>query len=165
MASISTKPRGQSARLTIRLGPVRITIDADSALPRSFAKAEHATPSARRRNGNGQFAARAPLATPWNVNRKEEAAAPLATVAVIRHGDRKIEVIKAVRDIAALGLKEAKDPVEDAPLIVKEGIQWFEAEAIKTALENVGAGVSLQSYRSRGNGQHGSMPMESAYAD
>jgi hypothetical protein len=64
MASISTKPRGQSARLTIRLGPVRIVIDADTASPRSLAKMmEHTAPPVPRRNGNGQFAARTPLGT------------------------------------------------------------------------------------------------------
>ena len=162
MASISTKPRGQSARLTIKCGPVQIVIDAGDA-PRSFAKTEHTTPPTRRRNGNGQFMARTPLAAPPNAPREESAAT--ATVALIAFGDRKFEVIKEIRAITSLGLKEAKDLVEDAPSIVQEGIPWFEAEAIKTALENVGARVSLQSCRSRGNGQHGSLPTESAYAD
>ena len=64
---------------------------------------------------------------------------PPATVALIAFGDSKVEVIKEIRAITSLGLKEAKDLVEDTPSIVKEDVSWFEAEAIQAALENVGA--------------------------
>ncbi|MEN3931755.1 50S ribosomal protein L7/L12 [Microvirga sp. W0021] len=59
-------------------------------------------------------------------------------------GDKKIEVIKEVRGITGLGLKEAKDLVEGAPKPVKEGVAKDEAEKIKAALEKVGAKVELQ---------------------
>jgi large subunit ribosomal protein L7/L12 len=59
-------------------------------------------------------------------------------------GDKKIEVIKEVRAITALGLKEAKDLVEAAPKPVKEGVSKEEAEKIKAALEKVGAKVELK---------------------
>jgi large subunit ribosomal protein L7/L12 len=59
-------------------------------------------------------------------------------------GDKKIEVIKEVRAITGLGLKEAKDLVEGAPKAVKEGASKEEAEKIKAALEKVGAKVELK---------------------
>ena len=59
-------------------------------------------------------------------------------------GDKKIEVIKEVRAITSLGLKEAKDLVEGAPKPVKEGVGKEEAEKIKAALEKVGAKVELK---------------------
>ncbi len=59
-------------------------------------------------------------------------------------GDKKIEVIKEVRAITALGLKEAKDLVEAAPKPVKEGVTKEEAEKIKAALEKAGAKVELK---------------------
>jgi len=59
-------------------------------------------------------------------------------------GDKKIEVIKEVRAITGLGLKEAKDLVEGAPKPVKEGVAKEEAEKIKAALEKVGAKVELK---------------------
>ncbi len=59
-------------------------------------------------------------------------------------GDKKIEVIKEVRVITGLGLKEAKDLVEGAPKPVKEGVGKEEAEKIKAALEKVGAKVELK---------------------
>ncbi len=58
-------------------------------------------------------------------------------------GDKKIEVIKEVRGITGLGLKEAKDLVEGAPKPVKEGASKEEAEKIKAILEKVGAKVEL----------------------
>jgi large subunit ribosomal protein L7/L12 len=66
------------------------------------------------------------------------------TVVLAAIGDKKIEVIKEVRAITALGLKEAKDLVEGAPKPVKEGIGKEEAEKIKAALEKVGAKVELK---------------------
>jgi large subunit ribosomal protein L7/L12 len=59
-------------------------------------------------------------------------------------GDKKIEVIKEVRGITGLGLKEAKDLVEGAPKPVKEGASKEEAEKIKATLEKVGAKVELK---------------------
>jgi large subunit ribosomal protein L7/L12 len=59
-------------------------------------------------------------------------------------GDKKIEVIKEVRAITGLGLKEAKDLVEGAPKMVKEGASKDEAEKIKKTLEAVGAKVTLK---------------------
>jgi large subunit ribosomal protein L7/L12 len=66
------------------------------------------------------------------------------TVVLTAVGDKKIEVIKEVRAITALGLKEAKDLVEGAPKSVKEGVGKEEAEKIKAALEKVGAKVELK---------------------
>jgi large subunit ribosomal protein L7/L12 len=66
------------------------------------------------------------------------------TVVLAAAGDKKIEVIKEVRAITALGLKEAKDLVEGAPKPVKEGITKEEAEKIKAALEKAGAKVELK---------------------
>lgn len=59
-------------------------------------------------------------------------------------GDKKINVIKEVRAITGLGLKEAKDLVEGAPKAVKEGVPKDEAEEIKKKLEEVGAKVELK---------------------
>ena len=59
-------------------------------------------------------------------------------------GDKKIEVIKEVRALTGLGLKEAKDLVEGAPKAVKEGVNKEEAEKIKATLEKVGAKVELK---------------------
>lgn len=59
-------------------------------------------------------------------------------------GDQKINVIKAVREITGLGLKEAKDIVDGAPKVVKEGVKKDEAEEAKKKLEAAGATVELQ---------------------
>jgi large subunit ribosomal protein L7/L12 len=59
-------------------------------------------------------------------------------------GDNKINVIKAVRTLTSLGLKEAKDLVEAAPKPVKEGVSKDEADAAKAALEEAGASVELK---------------------
>ena len=59
-------------------------------------------------------------------------------------GDKKIQVLKAVREITGLGLKEAKDIVDAAPKTVKEGVNKDEAEGIKKALEEAGAEVELK---------------------
>src|SRR5215207_2591106 len=66
------------------------------------------------------------------------------TVVLAAIGDKKIEVIKEVRALTGLGLKEAKDLVEGAPKPVKEGVNKDEAEKIKTTLEKVGAKVELK---------------------
>ena len=59
-------------------------------------------------------------------------------------GDKKIQVIKVVRELTGLGLKEAKDVVDAAPKAVKEGVTREEAEKIKTALEEQGAKVEIK---------------------
>jgi large subunit ribosomal protein L7/L12 len=66
------------------------------------------------------------------------------TVVLAAVGDKKIEVIKEVRVLTGLGLKEAKDLVEGAPKPVKEGVSKDEAEKIKATLEKVGAKVELK---------------------
>ena len=66
------------------------------------------------------------------------------TVVLAAAGDKKIEVIKEVRALTGLGLKEAKDLVEGAPKTVKEGVAKDEAEKIKATLEKAGAKVELK---------------------
>jgi large subunit ribosomal protein L7/L12 len=66
------------------------------------------------------------------------------TVVLAAAGDKKIEVIKEVRALTGLGLKEAKDLVEGAPKPVKEGVPKDEAEKIKATLEKAGAKVELK---------------------
>ncbi|ABA04610.1 LSU ribosomal protein L12P [Nitrobacter winogradskyi Nb-255] len=66
------------------------------------------------------------------------------TVVLAAAGDKKIEVIKEVRAITGLGLKEAKDLVEGAPKPVKEGVAKDEAEKIKAQLEKAGGKVELK---------------------
>ena len=78
------------------------------------------------------------------------AAAPAAeeqtefNVMLISAGEKKIQVIKVVREITGLGLKEAKDLVDGAPKAVKEGVSKDEANAIKAKLEEQGAAVELK---------------------
>ncbi|MBU4534093.1 MAG: 50S ribosomal protein L7/L12 [Eubacteriales bacterium] len=84
------------------------------------------------------------------------AAAPAAAVAAVEEeqtefdvilktvGDKKINVIKVVREITGLGLKEAKELVDNAPKPVKEKIAKDEAEAVKAKLEEVGAGIEIK---------------------
>ena len=59
-------------------------------------------------------------------------------------GDKKIQVIKAVREVTTLGLKEAKDLVEGAPQAVKQGVNKEEAESVKAKLEAEGASVEIK---------------------
>ena len=66
------------------------------------------------------------------------------TVVLASAGEKKIEVIKEVRALTGLGLKEAKDLVEGAPKTVKEGANKEEADKIKATLEKVGAKVELK---------------------
>ena len=66
------------------------------------------------------------------------------TVELTATGDQKVKVIKAVREATGLGLKEAKAVVDGAPSAVKEGISKDEAEALKAALEEVGASVTVK---------------------
>ncbi|HEY7243647.1 MAG TPA: 50S ribosomal protein L7/L12 [Xanthobacteraceae bacterium] len=66
------------------------------------------------------------------------------TVMLTSHGEKKIEVIKEVRALTGLGLKEAKELVEAAPKPVKEGVSKDEAEKVKAQLEKAGAKVELK---------------------
>lgn len=66
------------------------------------------------------------------------------TVVLKAGGDKKIDVIKVVREVTTLGLKEAKDLVEGAPKPVKEGVKKEEAEEIKKKFEAVGAQVTIE---------------------
>jgi large subunit ribosomal protein L7/L12 len=90
-------------------------------------------------------AAAAPAAIPGG-----QAAAPATeektefTVTLKSFGEKKIEVIKAVREVTTLGLKQAKDLVEAAPQVVKEAVPKEEAETIKQKLEAAGATVEIK---------------------
>ena len=66
------------------------------------------------------------------------------SVVLLAAGDKKVEVIKVVRAVTGLGLKEAKDLVDGAPKPVKEGIAKADAEALKKQLEDAGAKVELK---------------------
>ena len=66
------------------------------------------------------------------------------TVVLVAIGDKKINVIKEVRAITALGLKEAKDLVESAPKTVKEGVSKDEAAKLKEQIESAGATVEIK---------------------
>ncbi len=83
--------------------------------------------------GGGAAAAAAP------VEEKTEFTVTLSEV-----GDKKINVIKAVREVTSLGLKEAKDLVEGAPQTIKEGVSKEEAEKIKKVFEDAGAKVTVK---------------------
>ena len=65
-------------------------------------------------------------------------------VVLVEAGEKKVNVIKAVRELTGLGLKEAKAVVDGAPGVVKEGVSKDEAEAAKKALEEAGAKVELK---------------------
>ena len=94
----------------------------------------------------------------WGVTAAAAVAAPAAagasaapaeekdefTIVLAAAGDKKINVIKEIRSVTALGLKEAKDLVEGAPKEVKTGVNKKEAEEIKKKLEAVGAKVELK---------------------
>jgi large subunit ribosomal protein L7/L12 len=93
----------------------------------------------------------------WGVTAAAVAAAPAAgavatpaeekdefTVVLVAFGDKKINVIKEVRAVTSLGLKEAKDLVEEAPKEIKSGVNKKEAEEIKQKLEAAGAKVELK---------------------
>ncbi len=93
--------------------------------------------------------AAAPVAAAAAAGPAAPAAAPAEeqtefTVILAKAGDKKINVIKEIRTITGLGLKEAKDLVEGAPKPIKEGIPKEEAAAIKTKFEEVGAKVEIK---------------------
>ena len=84
----------------------------------------------------------APAAAPAAAQAEEEQTT--FDVVLLGSGDKKINVIKEVRAITGLGLKEAKDFVEGAPNPVREGITKDEAEQLKTQLEGAGASVEIK---------------------
>ena len=103
------------------------------------------SPRCSKRSG----ASRPPRPSPSPLLRRGAAAAPVEeqtefTVVLAAAGDKKIEVIKEVRAITGLGLKEAKDLVEGAPKPVKEGVSKDDAAKIKAQLEKAGAKVELK---------------------
>ena len=94
-------------------------------------------------------AAAVPMAMPGAAAAGGGAAAPAEektefTVTLTEIGAEKIKVIKVVREVTSLGLKEAKDLVESAPKPLKEGVNKAEAEAIKKKFEDVGAKVEIK---------------------
>jgi large subunit ribosomal protein L7/L12 len=94
-------------------------------------------------------AAAMPMAMPMGGGGGGAAAAPVEektefTAVLTEIGTNKINVIKVVREVTSLGLKEAKDLVEGAPKPIKEGIPKEEAEAIKKKFEDVGAKVEIK---------------------
>ncbi|NIM59903.1 MAG: 50S ribosomal protein L7/L12 [Candidatus Aminicenantes bacterium] len=100
------------------------------------------------RYGVSAIAAAAPMAAPGAGAPQGEAKAEEEkaefTVILKSVGDKKINVIKTVREVTSLGLKEAKDLVDNAPKPVKEGVSKEEAEEIKAKFEAEGAGIELQ---------------------
>ena len=95
-------------------------------------------------------AAAMPMAMPAGAGGGAAAGAPAAeektefNVILTEIGDKKINVIKVVREVTSLGLKEAKDLVEGAPKPIKEGVPKDEAEAIRKKFEEVGAKVEIK---------------------
>jgi large subunit ribosomal protein L7/L12 len=100
------------------------------------------------RYGVSAAAAAMPMAVPGAVAAQGEAPAEEVksdfNVILKSVGDKKINVIKTVREVTSLGLKEAKDLVDSAPKAVKEGVPKEEAEEIKKKFEEVGAEIELQ---------------------
>jgi large subunit ribosomal protein L7/L12 len=97
----------------------------------------------------GISAAAVPMAVPGaaaapGAEAKPEEVKTEFTVVLKSAGDKKINVIKIVREITSLGLKEAKDLVDSAPKPVKENVSKEEAEAIKAKFEEMGATIELQ---------------------
>jgi large subunit ribosomal protein L7/L12 len=92
----------------------------------------------------------AAAAMPMQMAGGAAAAAPVAevqtefTVVLSEVGDKKINVIKAVREVTSLGLKEAKDLVEGAPQTIKEGVSKEDADKIKKTFEEAGAKVTIK---------------------
>jgi len=91
----------------------------------------------------------APIAVAGGAGPAAAAAAPVEeqtefTVELTGGGDKKIQVIKVVREVTSLGLAEAKKLVEEAPKVVKEGLSKAEAEELKKKLQEAGASVALK---------------------
>jgi len=96
---------------------------------------------------SAQAAVMAPTAVPGGAPAAPQEAAEEQTefdVVISAVGDKKIQVIKVVREVTSLGLKEAKDLVDSAPKAVKEGVSKEEAETIKKKFEEVGATIDIK---------------------
>ncbi len=93
---------------------------------------------------NVTIAAAAPAAAPAAAAAAEVEEQTEFTVLLKEAGAKKIQVIKVVREVTSLGLKEAKDLVDGAPSTVKEGVNKAEAQTIKAKLEEQGATVELK---------------------
>jgi large subunit ribosomal protein L7/L12 len=89
-------------------------------------------------------AAAAPAAAATGGGEAEEEGSSTVDVIITAAGDKKIQVIKVVRAATGLGLKEAKDLVDNAPKAVKEGIEKEEADKLKAELEEAGASVEYK---------------------
>ena len=89
-------------------------------------------------------AAAAPAAAGGGDGAAAEEESSTVDVVLTGAGDKKIQVIKVVRAVTGLGLKEAKDLVDSAPKAVKEGVAQEEADAVKAQLEEAGASVELK---------------------
>ena len=88
--------------------------------------------------------AAAPVAAAGAAGGEEAAAKDSFDIELTAGGDKKVAVIKVVREITGLGLKEAKELVDGAPGVIKEGVATAEAEEIKAKLEEAGASVTLK---------------------
>ena len=116
---------------------------ADEILSWSVLKTVELSKLLQERTGVTPMAAVAPAAAPAE-------AAPAAEekttfdVILTGFGDKKIQVIKAVREVTPLGLTEAKNLVESAPKAIKEGVTKDEAEAIKTKIEGAGGSADIK---------------------
>ena len=93
---------------------------------------------------NAPVAAVAAVPAGGDTDSEEDSGGGVVNIELTAAGDKKIDVIKEVRAITELGLKEAKDLVESAPKPLKEGVKKEEAEEIKKKLEAVGAKVELK---------------------
>ena len=92
----------------------------------------------------GVSAAAVAVAGPAAAGGEEESGSSTANVELTDVGGQKIQVIKAVKELLGLGLKEAKDLVEGAPAMLKEGVEKEEAEAIKARIEEAGGKVEFK---------------------
>lgn len=116
---------------TISNMTVMEVVDLISAMEEKFGVTAAAAVAAAPAAGGGEAAEAAEEQTEFDV-------------VMTNFGDNKVGVIKAVRAITGLGLKEAKDMVEGAPATVKEGLEKEDAEALKKQLEEAGASVELK---------------------
>jgi len=116
---------------TISNMTVMEVVDLISAMEEKFGVSAAAAVAAAPAAGGGEAAEAAEEQTEFDV-------------VMTSFGDNKVGVIKAVRAITGLGLKEAKDMVEGAPATVKEGLEKEDAEAMKKQLEEAGASVELK---------------------
>ncbi len=92
----------------------------------------------------GVSAAAVAVAGPAEKGEGADDSGGLVSIELVEAGSQKIQVIKVVKDLLALGLKEAKDFVDGAPKILKEGANKEEAEEIKTKIEGAGGKVSIK---------------------